>query len=69
MVQTYGYVGGDVSGEKELYYLTDPETGRRDPEPFLMTRGQATGRNEFMERQACRWRWMTAEQYERARAA
>jgi hypothetical protein len=47
---------------KEPYYLTDPDTGRRDPQPEMMEWEEARARNEFLSRQLTRWRWVKVEE-------
>ncbi len=45
--------------EREPYWLLDTVLGQRDPCPIDMSTKEAAERNEFMERQHSRWRWMS----------
>ena len=44
--------------EKEFYWLIDTHSGQRDYEPSEMTVTEAVERNQYMERQNSRWRWL-----------
>ena len=45
--------------EKEPYWLLDTLLGHRDRTPEDMSTKEASERNEFLERQKTRWRWMS----------
>ena len=45
--------------DKEPYWLVDTVLGQRDPAPMDMTPKEAMDRNEWLEKQFTRWRWMS----------
>jgi hypothetical protein len=48
--------------DKEPHWLIDTVLGQRDPAPMDMSTDEAKQRNEFLERQQTRWRWMNARE-------
>lgn len=49
---------------EDQYFLTDTCTGHHDNDGHVMRSTEKNQRNEFLQRQGSRWRWLTKEDRE-----
>ncbi len=48
-----------MSEDQDVYFLANTETAHTDNDGHVMYSDERRKRNEFLERQQSKWRWMT----------